>query len=248
MKPTIAGAALFAGLLLSLPAAAQTVSMTRPPPLAKGMAGLPRIAAPITPATTRINAALAKVDSNWKGMIKDCHQQAGKDFDMERTVDVAMRGPAYFSVAITYEYDCGGAHPDSGVIALTYSLETGAPTNWTRLLPKSLVDSVSTDSAGDGTTVGLITSKTLQAIYAREALDATDADGRSECKDVVTQDGLTFQVWPDAKAGALMLVPDLPHVVAACGDPQPISAQTLRRLGVTAPLLPAIEAAHANTH
>ena len=224
---------------------AQTVSVTIPPPLAKGMAGLPRIAAPITPATTRINAALAKVDANWKGMIKDCREQAGKDFDMERTVDIAMRGPGYVSVAITYEYDCGGAHPDGGVIALTYSLDTGAPANWARLLPKALVDAASTDSAGDGTTVGLIASKRLQTIYAREALAGMKADDRKDCADVVNQDGLTFQVWPDAKAAGLMLAPDLPHAVAACGDPQPVGVQALKSLGVAAPLLSALAAAHA---
>ena len=238
-------------LALGLAAAsahAQTVTLTAPPPLAKGMAGLPRIAAPVTPATTRINAALAKVDANWAAMIKDCRQQAGKDFDMERTVEVPMRGPGYVSVAITYEYDCGGAHPDSGVIGLSYSLETGAPVNWARLLPKTLIDDTSLDTAGDGTTVGLITSKALQKIYAREALAGMPADARKDCADVVKQDGLTFQVWPDAKAGALMLAPDLPHVVAACGDPQPVSVQTLKTLGVAAPLLAAIEAAHAAAH
>ncbi len=247
MVRTIATLALALGLLATS-ASAQTASLTTPPPLAKGMAGLPRIAAPITPATTRINAALAKVDANWTAMIKDCRQQAGKDFDMERTVDVAMRGPGYVSVAITYEYDCGGAHPDSGVIALTYSLETGAPANWARLLPKSLVDSASTDTAGDGTTVGLIASKALQKIYAREALAGRKGEDRKDCADVFSQDGLTFQVWPDAKASALMLAPNLPHVVAACGDPQPISARTLQSLGVAAPLLSAIAAAHAETH
>jgi len=45
-----------------------------------------------------------------------------------------------------------------------------------------------------------------------------------------------------------MLQPDLPHVVLACGDPQVISIQTLKSLGVAAPLLSAIEAAHAATH
>jgi hypothetical protein len=234
--------------LIATSAHAQTVSLTQPPPLTKGMPALPHIAAPITPATTKINAALAKVDTSWRAFLKDCHDQAGADFDMERSNQVAMRGPGYFAVTIGYSYDCGGAHPDGGSIALAYDLNTGRPLNWAQLLPKALVDSTSTDSAGDGTTIGLITSKALQKIYAREALAHADADFKSNCADTLTQDGLTFQVWPDAKSDGLMLQPDLPHVVLACGDPQVVSVQTLRRLGVSAPLLSAIEAAHAVAH
>jgi len=245
MANTIATLALALGLIAP---SAHALTLTQPPPLAKAIPALPRIAAPATPAIARINTALAKEDASWRAFIKDCRSQAGADFDMERSNQVAMAGPGYFAVTIGYSYDCGGAHPDGGAIALVYDLNTGAPVNWARLLPKSLVDAVSTDSAGDGTTIGLIASKTLQKIYAREALAAGDADFKANCADTVGQDGLTFQVWPDAKAGGLMLQPDLPHVVLACGDPQVISIQTLKSLGVAAPLLSAIEAAHAATH
>ena len=135
---------------------ASALTLTQPPTLAKGLPALPRIAAPATPATARINAALAKEDASWRAFIKECHDQAGADFDLERSNQVAMSGPAYFSLTIGYSYDCGGAHPDGGTIALVYDLNTGAPVNWAHLLPKSLIDSVSTDSAGDGTTIGLI--------------------------------------------------------------------------------------------
>ena len=185
---------------------------------------------------------------SWRAFIKDCHDQAGADADVERSNAVAMRGPGYVAVTIGYSYDCGGAHPDGGSVALAYDLATGRPVNWTQRLPKALVDSVSTDTAGDGTTIGLIASKTLQKLYVREALAHADADTRKDCGDALTQDGLGFQVWPDAKAGGLMLQPNLPHVVMACGDPQVVSVQTLRKVGVSAPLLTAIEAAHAAAH
>jgi len=243
MARAIATLALALGLAATS-AQAETLAFTQPPALAKGMPALPHIAAPANPATARINAALTKVDASWRAFLRDCHQQAGKDFDMERSNQVAMRGPGYFAVTIGYSYDCGGAHPDGGSIALVYDLSTGRPVNWAQLLPKALVDSSSTDSAGDGTTIGLITSKTLQKIYVREALAHADAETRKDCADTLSQDGLTFQVWPDAKAGGLMLQPNLPHVVMACGDPQVISVPTLKRLGVAAPLLSAIETAH----
>jgi hypothetical protein len=247
MAKMIAILALSCGLV-GVSAHAEPMTLSLPPPLAKDMPALPRIAAPLTPASLRINTALAKADASWRGFIAACRQQAGADFDLERSNQVAMRGPRYLSLTIGYSYSCGGAHPDAGTIALVYDLDTGAPVNWARLLPKALVDATSLDSAGDGSTIGLITSKTLQAIYAREALAAGDADFKADCADVVNQDGLAFQVWPDAKAGGLMLVPDLPHVVLACGDPQLVSIQALRGLGVGAPLLPAIEAAHAAAH
>ena len=244
MAGTIATLVLALGLAAIAPCA-NALTLTQPPPLAKAMPALPRIAAPLTPATARINAVLTKEDASWRGFLKECHDQAGANFDMERSNQVAMAGPAYFALTIGYSYDCGGAHPDGGTIALVYDLNTGAPANWARLLPKALIDSTSTDSAGDGTTIGLIASKTLQKIYAREALAHGDADFKTNCADVVSQDGLTFQVWPDAKADGLMLVPDLPHVVLACGDPQVVSVQALKNLGVGAQLLSAIEAARA---
>jgi len=246
MARTIATLALALGLIATS-AQAGTLILFQPPPLARGMPALPRITGALTPADARINAALSKVDASWTAFIKSCHDQAGADADVERSNQLAMSGPGYFAVTIGYSYDCGGAHPDGGSIALVYDLATGRPVNWAQLLPKSLVDAVSTDTAGDGTTIGLIASKQLQKLYAREALAHADADTRKDCADTLTQDGLTFQVWPDAKAGGLMLQPDLPHVVMACGDPQLISVPTLRKLGVAAPLLSAIETAHAET-
>jgi hypothetical protein len=161
MTRTIAMLALAFGLVATA-AQGETLTLAQPPPLAKAMPALPRIAAPITPATTRINAALAKLDGRWRLFIRDCRDQAGADADVERTNQVAMRGPGYFSLTIGYSYSCGGAHPDGGTIALTYDLDAGRPVDWTRLLPRSLVDSVSADTAGDGTMIGLIASKALQ--------------------------------------------------------------------------------------
>jgi len=247
MTSTIATLALALGLFATA-AQAGTLILTQPPPLTKDMPALPRITGALTPADARINTAFGKVDASWRAFIKSCHDQAGADADVERSNQLAMAGPGYFAVTLGYSYDCGGAHPDGGAIALVYDLGTGRPVNWAQLLPKALVDATSTDTAGDGTTIGLIASKTLQKIYAREALAHADAETRKDCADTLSQDGLNFQVWPDAKASGLMLQPDLPHVVMACGDPQVISVQTLKRLGVAAPLLSAIEAAHAAGH
>ena len=244
MARTIATLALALGLAVTT-AQAGTLILVQPAPLAKYMPALPRIAGALTSADAKINTALAKEDASWRAFLKDCHDQAGATFDMERSNQVVMRGPGYFAVTIGYSYDCGGAHPDAGSIALVYDLNTGRPVNWAQLLPKALVDSTSTDTAGDGSTIGLISSKVLQKIYVRKALAALDGADRKDCANTLYQPGLTFQVWPDAKAGGLMFQPNLPHVDMACGDPQLFSVPTLKSLGAAAPLLAAIEAAHS---
>jgi hypothetical protein len=64
VKSSLAAIALVAALAqaaASLPTAAagQALALTSPAPLAKDNAALPRIAAPTTPAVTKVNAALA---------------------------------------------------------------------------------------------------------------------------------------------------------------------------------------------
>ena len=248
MARTIAILALALGLAAGS-AQAGTLILFQPPPLAKGMPALPRITGALTPADARINTALGKVDASWRAFIKDCRDQAGKDADVERSNQVAMNGPGYFAVTIGYSYDCGGAHPDGGSIALVYDLGTGRPVNWAQLLPKALVSAVHTDTAGDGTTIGLVvTSKAMRDLYVHKAFATLGREDRKDCADTLNAPDLAFQIWPDAKAGGLGLQPDLPHVVMACGDPQVISVAELRRLGVAEPLLSAIEAAHAAAH
>lgn len=67
-----------------------------------------------------------------------------------------------------------------------------------------------------------------------------------DCKDVLSDPGLKLSLWPDAKGGGIAVAPEgLPHVVAACAEPVTIPTATLRKLGVKALILDAIDAARA---
>ena len=231
----------------SVPAFADAQLLSPPAKLAKDNDALPRLAAAGAGAT-RINAALAKVDQSWRSFMRDCRSTAGTNAYLTRSVRVTMAGPKVVSLLVTDEADCGGAHPSGGTMALAYDLETGRPLDWTRLLPARMVRSATLDSGDDGTKIGAVVSPILHDLYlkAAKAGSAHRTQWASDCGEVLADDGLGFQLWPDAAKDAVVLEPfDLPHAVAACADDVPISTATLRRLGVNPALLDAIDEAHS---
>jgi hypothetical protein len=228
-------------------AADAPVQLKPMPAITKDIAAFPRlVAAPDDKATPRINRAFDKLDASARQMQKDCLANVDKpsDADYSRTIWVTMQGPRYLSFLVSDSFDCGGAHPDGSQMALVYDLASGAPVNWQRLLPKAMVQGTSTDTAGDGTVVGFVTSKTLQSLWLKVEAAASPID--PDCKDADTDPKLTLTLYPDAKADGLAVEPgDFPHVIAACADTNVIPTATLRPLGVDAGLLDAIDAAHA---
>ena len=241
MKPihlTLAMAALGAS---ALAAADQPVTLKPSPALATRVAGFPRIAAPSDAGAQKINLALDRQDQEVKSAAKQCPHGG-----WSRDVTVAMRGPRYLSLTAQDSWDCGGAHPDASRLVLVYDLATGSPVNWARLLPSAMIHSASLDTAGDGTRIGVIQSRALQDFYIKartaDPKDPLDPD----CKDIVQDPELKFDLWPDAQAGGIQIEPEgLPHAVAACGDNVLIPAAALRKMGVQPALVDAIESAHA---
>lgn len=239
---------LFMGVSLAagLAGAAEpgAVRLVPQPALGTGVAAFPRIAAAEEPALQRINRALASADARVVVAVKDCHEEAveaqtppGDPWD--RTVTVAMRGPGYLALVASETWYCGGAHPDSDAFPLAYDLRTGAPLNWQRLLPKSLAGTASLNEAGDGTSLGVLTSPALQALYLK--LVKPDAD----CAETLRETELQFMLWPDAAHEGVAMAPSgLPHAFAACGADAVIPLATLRTLGVEPALLDAIAAGH----
>jgi hypothetical protein len=165
-----------------------------------------------------------------------------------RKVAVAMAAPTILSVTADEELSCGGAYPNEDTLGFAYDLTTGRALDWTRLLPPALVGEAHVDPYYDGAKIGTITSPKLLVLY-RKAVKADasqDADLKTQCVDVLADDSLTLQLWPDARQDAVVVEPfGLPHVVAACGFAQPIRTADLRPLGVNPALLDAIDAAHA---
>jgi hypothetical protein len=217
--------------------AAEPVRLARP----AGDATMPRITAPSTPATARINAALARLDKRWAGYVDDC-EAGGKDNEAARSVEVTMAGPRFLSLVAHDEEFCGGAHPDNSTTALVYDLQSGRPVDWRILLGPRLAGVSHTDTVIDGTTIGVINSAELAKLYLRALRKSPDYDPAwwDQCSDTLKDPSLEFLLWPDAKTHGLVADPEVEHVVAPCGEEVSIPAADLRAAGADAALIAAL--------
>jgi hypothetical protein len=214
---------------------------------------MPQIVEPADDAERRINAALQRLDAAVRKAAATCKAEGGPNSSWERGVDATMRGPRFLSLTITDSVYCGGAHPNASTMSIVYDLTTGAPVDWTTLLPPALTGTVSLATGADGTRMVTLASKRLYALYLKGYRPRTgnrkvDADDK-ECRDAVAgADGPgppAMMAWLDAKAGGLAVQFDLPHAVQACADPVVIPAATLRQEGAKPLLTDALEAARA---
>lgn len=220
------------------------VRLVEQPALGALLAAFPRLAAPEGPPARRINQALTNADDRLRSAVAQCHALAAEppgrprhDF-WERGISVPMRGPDYLALVASDTWYCGGAHPSAARVALAYDLHTGAPLNWQRLLPAALVATVAVETAGDGTSIGVVASPALTAFYLN-SMTAPD------CAQVLKDTELQFILWPDAKREGIALEPfGLPHAVAACGADTVIPLATLRQAGMAPAMLDAIATAH----
>ena len=243
-----AAAAYFAGLPAQ--AADRTVQLQSPPAVAKEAAAMPMIVNPSDDAERRINGALKRLDANLGKAIRDCKGQNGGHGDWVRKVEPTMRGPGYLSYVIRDTSYCGGAYPSSGTMAIVYDLRTGAPVDWTRLLPPKLTGHVALAAGMDGTKMVTLAAPRLYSLYlsgydraTREPGNDIAADDQVACKEAVqTDDPPAMMVWLDAKAGGLAIQFDLPHAAQACAVPVVIPAAVLRAEGANAAMLEAIGA------
>ena len=243
---------ILAGLAASeMGAAAEPPVQLKPSaPLSAELAAFPRlVAAADDKEAQRINQALDRRDKQVQSALKDCRDSSDHpaDANWSRVISVAMRGPRYLSLVAADYWSCGGAHDDYSSLVLVYDLHTGSPVNWARLLPASIIQGTSMDNTGDGTPIGVVSSRVLQDLYVKAENSDPKNPLEPECKDVLNDPGLKFNIWPDAKGDGLAVQTEgLPHVVAACGaEPVVIPTATLRKLGVQGPLLDAIDTAHA---
>lgn len=229
-------------------AADRAVQLRVPPPVRPGVASMPLIAGAADDAERRINAALRRLDRNVRKAVAECRSYTGRPGTWQRRVDATMRGPGYLSLLITDGSFCDGAHPSAGVMAIVYDLRTGAPVDWTRLLPANLAGTVTLMQGGDGTRMVTLASARLHALYLAgyKAVNA-EADDQDRCREAVAQEGASAPpaatAWLDAGQGGLGVQFGLPNVVQSCAAPVVIPAQTLREEGA-GQLADAIDAAH----
>jgi Autotransporter beta-domain len=122
------------------------------------------------------------------------------------------RGPTFLSFVIKDMSFCGGPYPSIGTMAIVYDLQTGAPVDWTQLLPPSLTWKVELTAGMDGTRRVTLASPKLYALYlagydqaARMPGSDIAADDLANCKEAVqgAADPPAMMVWLDAKSGGL---------------------------------------------
>ena len=243
------------GLHAGLPARAadRPVNLQNPPPVAKEVMAMPLIADPADDAELRINAALKRLDANLRKDIAGCKLNDGTPGHWSREVEATMRGPGYLSFVIRDNPFCGGPYPSAGTMSIVYDLRTGAPVDWTRLLPPALTGKVALATGMDGTKMVTLASRRLYSLYLAgydsairmPGTDIADED-RAACKEAVreTAGPPGMMVWLDAKSGGIAVQYDLVHAVQACALPVVIPVAALRANGADPALLEAIEAAH----
>lgn len=257
--------ALLVTLAAPSDAADRALRLRVPPEVVRGVAAMPKIRDPADDAGRRINAALGRLDASVRKAAGACRAEGGAHSSWERSVVAPMRGPRFLALAITDSSFCGGAHPNVGTMAIVYDLTTGAPIDWTALLPASLTGTVALDTGADGTRMVTLASRRLHALYLAayrpragtsgsgeksESDQRSRSDGDEEaCREAVTNTSgerpPAMMAWPDAKAGGLAVQFDLPHAVQACADIVVIPTATLRQDGASSVLTDAIDAAHA---
>ncbi|WP_244507488.1 hypothetical protein [Methylobacterium phyllostachyos] len=242
--------------VLAFPACAadRLVVLKAMPDLRSGIAAMPQIDAPADDAERRINAALRALDGKVRKADQACRTEGGAHSGWTRTIQTPMRGPRFVSFAITDDVFCGGAHPDVGTMSIVYDMTTGAPVDWTTLLPPALTGKVALAEGSDGTKMVTLASQRLHALYLRfyrPKAGGSKRDGDdSECRKAVAEKMFddsppAMMAWLDAKAGGLAVQFDLAHVVQACADAVVIPNAVLRSEGASPILTDAIDAAHA---
>jgi hypothetical protein len=211
-------------------------------PVAHAIAAFPKIVAkPGDAAAVRINHALEGADDSVDRLAADCKHYTG----WHRGVTVTMRGPRYLSLLAGDDWYCGGAYPDTDLTALVYDLSTGKPVDWTKLFPAGLIAKAGPSPGGGVSDPILIDSAGLWDLFVKTA-NAAEHDDCNDVRNKAADFGTTLMIWPDVKDDAIDLVAaDFPHVIKACSGPATVPTAELRKLGVDAALLDAIDEAHA---
>jgi hypothetical protein len=147
-----------------------------------------------------------------------------------------MRGPRFIAMTATETSFCGGAYPLNDHAAVVFDMTTGELIEWKKFL-KTVPDAWPASwKSEDGATSSEIEMPALTQL----------AVGRAdpECGQAL-KDSDTFQVWPDARRGQLMIqATGQPHVTQECQQAIGLSIPEARALGFGAEILDRIEQAH----
>lgn len=168
-----------------------------------------------TPAIRRINTEL------YKDVPKDpahaeyfqCSMQAlasGWDGSQTSELKPETLTPGFMVQADSEAWDCGGAHPDSGTTYATWDLRKGVKIDLYSLFTRTALTR-KIHARGTANEYAEITyAPPFKAMMVR-AVQIDD----TECKDAIE----TAETWSmRLTRNGMAFTPELPHVVAACGD------------------------------
>lgn len=131
------------------------------------------------------------------------------------------------------DWSRGMPHPTALHETPTYDLATGAHVDWRQFLPADFL-APEPKRYGDDT---IKATPRLRALYLSLIPDASP-----ECLRVLQHDVSAFQVWLDADAGGLILMPvALPHAVRVCGDAVTLPPDLLAEIGAAPALIDALK-------
>lgn len=231
------------------PAPAAAPMLALQPELAKDVAALPRLTGD-TAAIRAINADLTRMDGQVRKALPDCFEQ-GRDYAYwARYVDAPMIGPRFFTVTASDDFNCGGAHPDTSQLSVTYDLTTGRRVDWATLLPPAFAEPLNQTTAAFDFEHTVSKSPALLAWLRDKVsrdLKPEDRTWWEECKDnyEISEWGMSLQISIDAEHEGLEIVTlGLGHAIRACGSVEVMSAAELQRLGAAPELIEAIREAH----
>uniref|UniRef100_UPI001C2DA2EC hypothetical protein n=1 Tax=Sphingomonas bacterium TaxID=1895847 RepID=UPI001C2DA2EC len=160
-------------------------------------------------ATRRINAGLRQrvpgPQEDWRGCITGGLDAHGVDGDLDATLAPTLITPRWLGAALTQDDECGGAHPNSDTVPMTFDRATGAAVRLHDWLSDAAVDR-SEASAELPPTVRPAFRRLIIAEAGNLEPDCRDAFATEEYWDIgLDRRGLTFR-------------PELPHVTQACAD------------------------------
>ena len=154
-------------------------------------------------ATRRINAGLRErvpgPQEDWRGCITGGLDAHGSDGDLDATLAPTLITPRWLGAALSQDDECGGVHPNSRTVPVTFDRATGAAVDLYGWLNAAAVDRRR----------ATVTPAFRRLIIAKAGdiePDCRDAFADEESWDIgLDRQGLTFR-------------PDLPHAMQACAD------------------------------
>ena len=224
--------------------AAPDLTLTPQRAVSRNIEAYPRIAAPATPETAKVNDALAKGDARVKNAARDCSQDGYGPGQWNRTVSAPFRSGDLLTVAASDEWSCP-TFSGTFFVTLTFDLKTGEAVDWGTLFPTRIAGDPVIVPAADTTPLHLVASPILNEVYRRKILTAMDAEARAQCAEGFQHD-YRLMLWLDAeRETVVMRAVGFPKALVACTLDAVLNQEELALLKAEPRLTDALKAAHA---